>query len=91
MRSVATWCITYLLSSVLGVGGRLAEAEQVVRETGTRFSTSPVAALRAATIAGVAAIVGGSPMPLTPKGAPASGTSTNAVTTGGTSSAVGIR
>ena len=44
--------------------------------TGTRVSAAPVAARTAATTAGVEEMVGGSPMPLAPKGAPGSGSST---------------
>src|SRR6266851_10339156 len=57
--------------------------------TGTRLSSLPVAALMAATIAGVLDIVGGSPTPFAPYGASGCGCSMSTVTTGGMSSVVG--
>ena len=59
--------------------------------TGTRVHGAPVAARMAATIAGVDEIVGGSPTPFAPNGAPGSGSSISAASTVGASSAVGIR
>src|ERR1700730_14226644 len=59
--------------------------------TGTRTQAAPLAARMAATTAGVEEMVGGSPIPLAPKGASGSGSSTKDMTTLGTSSAVGMR
>ena len=59
--------------------------------TGTRSQGAPVAARIAATIAGVDEMVGGSPTPLAPNGAPGSGSSISTASTVGASSAVGIR
>jgi hypothetical protein len=58
---------------------------------GTRSSGNPVASRTAATIAGVAEIVGGSPTPRSPYGAAGSASSSTSTRIGGMSRIVGIR
>ena len=58
--------------------------------TGTRVHGAPDASRIAATTAGVDDIVGGSPTPLAPNGAPGSGSSMSTASTVGESNAVGI-
>ena len=63
-----------------------------MNRTGTLGSSKSVASLIAATTAAVEEIAGGSPMPFAPKGAHGSGCSIiAAISTGGISSAVGMR
>jgi hypothetical protein len=59
--------------------------------TGTRVTSTPVAARIAAAIAAVDEIVGGSPTPLAPSGAPGSGCSMQVASTSGMSAIVGSR
>jgi amidase len=59
--------------------------------TGTRVTSTPVAARMAATTAGVDEMVGGSPTPLAPNGAPGSGISMQVASTSGASAIVGMR